>query len=565
MPVSLLPLAVSSADLLRAVDAGGWATRSELAQGVGKAPNNISRDLAGLERAGLIEQDRTSGAPRPLRLTALGHEQLAAIGRAEHGGDKRKPRGRWPLDRIVRNPANRVPLAENVAARADTIEAAGDVLQEVLLTPPDANGVRMLLAGEHRWLGALKLQAEGRLPPALEPGLPFREREATDAERILIAIVENTQVALTPLQDARQLKALQDATGWSAREIAKKTGRSPEGSETGVRDVQSKIKVAREATPEALAEHEAGRLDWHQLRETVMRPKPKADAQAQAPKDAAVGKTEAADEQPRDWPDGLITETLETPFAAEQGWVEPLIRIQSVFGDGDAYAWRWRVLPTDGIARWGSVAIGAVDDRAAELRAAVRQIRTNCRGHLPVPALTWLDALLGPHVVDGVDCFNASNAGERRRSLGWEPRHANHGGAPRSEPPPPPPAALQTRADDEDLPWDAKTSEDVDEWDRDHNARVADQAVLRRAEDFVGGLTSGDAEQARRLLHQGIGVAGPFTAEDGVISADVAGKLQPQPIITIDVNAEWPPERAQALALVVAWALQQRFGPAEAA
>lgn len=476
MAVSLLPLAVSSADLLRAVETGGWTTKAELAESVGRHRNNIARDLASLERAGLIEQ--VDGVP--IGLTELGQEQLAAIGRAEHGGEKRKPRGRWPLEKIVRNPANRVPLAEDVAARADTIEAAGDVLQDVLLTPPDANGVRRLLAGEHRWLAALRLQAEGRLPPALEAGLPFRERDATDAERILISIVENTQVALTPLQDARQLKALQDATGWSAREIAKKTGRSPEGSETGVRDVQSKIKVAREASAEAIADHEAGRIDWHQLRETVMRPKP-------AP-------------EPTPDPDGQEIPGFLRRLASDE--------------------------PT------------------------------------PPPATPPSD---DPLVVNGVRYPNLTRANEAKRAAGLLPRHANHGGATRSAPATPsaPAPAVATAGDD--LPWETRPSEnDVDDWDRDHNARVADQAVLRRAADFVGGLTSGGADQARQLLHQGIGVAGPFAAEDGVVSADVAGKLQPQPIITIDVDAEWPPERAQALALLVAWALQRQFGPESA-
>jgi predicted transcriptional regulator len=488
MPVSLLPLAVSSADLLRAVDAGGWVTKAELAESVGKAPNNIARDLAGLERAGLIEQDRRPDASRPLRLTELGQEQLAAIGRAEHGGEKRKPRGRWPLDRIVRNPANRMPLAENVATRADTIEAAGDVLQEVLLTPPDANGDRMLLAGEHRWRAALNLRRAGRLPAALEAGIPFREREATDAERILISIVENTQVALTPLQDARQLLALQEATGWSAREIAKKTGRSPEGSETGVRDVQSKIKVAREATPEALAEHEAGRLDWHQLRETVMQPKPRAEPQ-------------------------VDDEDLQIP-----GFLRRL----------------------------------ADDDTASPAPAVPAP-------PAPAPEVAHTS---DPLVVNGIRYPNLTRANDAKRAAGLLPRLANHGGGARPAAAAPPAAPAPAASDGEDLPWDAKPSEDdVDEWDRDHNARVADQAVLRRAEDFVGGLTSGGDEQAWRLLHQGIGVAGPFTAQDGIISAEVAGKLQPQPIITVDVNAEWPPERAQALALVVAWTLQQRFGP----
>jgi hypothetical protein len=473
----LLPLAVQNADVLRALDRRGHGveTVTALAAGLGRDESNLRKTLKSLISAGVLEDD-------PLRagLTPEGRAQLAAIERAEHGGERRKSRGRWPVDKIVRNPANRIPRAKDVAALADTVEATGDVLQDVQLTPPDANGVRMLLAGEHRWLATRLLADQDRLPPALAEGLPFREREADPGERLLIAIVENTaRTDLSPLEDARLLRDLQTVTGWSAREIAKKTGRSPQGSETGVRDVQSKIKVAREASAEAIADHEAGRIDWSQLRETVMSPRP-VPPPAAAPVEASADQT----------------------------------------------------IP--GFLR-----------RPAE----------------PEPQ-TDADTL----VVNGVRHPNLTRANEARRLAGILPNPSNHssGGekpsAPTAETAQPLEAA--TVHPDEDLPWETTPAEgDTDDWGRDHNARVADRAVLTRVTDFVAGVTSGGDDQARRLLFQGVGVSGPFTVDEATnVLADVAGKLQPQPVLTVDVNADWPPERAQALALFVAWALQQRFG-----
>lgn len=42
---ALNPVAVSAAALLRAIQAGEWSTRSELATAAGRNPSNIARDL----------------------------------------------------------------------------------------------------------------------------------------------------------------------------------------------------------------------------------------------------------------------------------------------------------------------------------------------------------------------------------------------------------------------------------------------------------------------------------------------------------------------------------------
>lgn len=136
--------------------------------------------------------------------------------------------------------------------------------------------MRTIWAGERRWRAVHQLTIQERLPPALADGLPVIEREASDAERLLIALVENGQrEGLSPWEDAQALAAYQGMTGLSARALAKQVGRAREDDdEKGVRDVQRKIKTAREATPEAIAQYERDG-NWERLRDSVSAAKPK--------------------------------------------------------------------------------------------------------------------------------------------------------------------------------------------------------------------------------------------------------------------------------------------------
>lgn len=79
---------------------------------------------------------------------------------------------------------------------------------------------------------------------------------------------------MSPWDDAQQLLKLQKATDWSASELARQIGRVSEGERTGLRDVQQKLKIAREATPEAVAEYERTG-SWDTLRASVTTPTPK--------------------------------------------------------------------------------------------------------------------------------------------------------------------------------------------------------------------------------------------------------------------------------------------------
>jgi len=438
---SLNPLAVTSADLLRAIETGGWTTRAELFESVGRNPKNCARDLGILETAGLIAVASDKAVAQPITLTDEGRAQLAAISRAEDPGriGSGEPEGstaaapqRIPVADIIANPANRRVEDTAVAALADTIEAVGDVLEAVQLTPADANGVRMLLDGEHRWRAVQLLAEQGRMPQALEKGLRFEEREATTAEQILIRIVTATaRTDLTPLEDARQLLALQQATGWTARDIAKKTGRSPADSDTGVRDVQSKIRVARDASPEALAAY-AEDGSWDRLRDSVTAKKPEAPPPALAPTPEPAPHAGVQTDLDPDWlldnPDWQSTET-----EIREGTHLIRLRIFERLGDvpgwfvslntqvgGSGMAESFRVHPAHNLIH---------ATRLEALQAARRRVLE----HHPL-APPWvrngLDQLLGPNFVNGRDCLNASNAGEARRAAGLEARRANSGTGP---------------------------------------------------------------------------------------------------------------------------------------
>lgn len=460
MTTTLNPVAVTSADLLRAIDAGAWATRSELAESVGRKPNNISRDLGVLEAAGLISIDPDVAALRRIALTETGKAQLAAIGRAEHGGERRKSRGRAPLNAFVPNPANRQVTDHSVQVMADTIEAVGDVLERIKATPADATGVRMLLDGETRWRAVGLLTEQGRLPEALAEGIPFEEREATDAEQILIRIVTaSARTDLSPLDDARQLLALQEATGWSAREIAKKTGRSPADSDTGVRDVQVKIKVAREAAPFFLAQYA---LDgsWDRLRDSVTQPKPRLPPEQELSAALAAHGTAALGAPPADPaadPDGDAKPSVEPGARHDrcaEEWVlvppwkeEPAhalnvkhdrlaIRLFS-HPEGRWFASLDTALYNHGGGMGESYTAGLYNpphsSRIEALKAA-RKRALERHPNMPAAFRDWLDQQLGPFYVNGVDRLNASNAGEARRALGWDKRHANSGAGKSADP-----------------------------------------------------------------------------------------------------------------------------------
>ncbi len=259
-------------DVLRLLRDQPQGDAGHLARLTGRDGSNVRRDMHKLIDAGVVQHDGACWS-----LTDKGRQWVAGQDVAEgliSPDGSAVPVTRWPIDQIRPNPANRPIDPETIPDLALSIIGADDVLQPLILTPPDANGVRMILAGERRWRAVRHIMETGSpLPAALTPGVPFIEREATEAEALQITIIENSQRQdLSPWEDAQLLLQLQAATGWNASELARNIGRAAEGERSGLRDVQTKLKVAREASPAAIAAY----LDngsWDQLRSSVSQPK----------------------------------------------------------------------------------------------------------------------------------------------------------------------------------------------------------------------------------------------------------------------------------------------------
>lgn len=274
--IELNDLAFQNADALEAIDAAPneQLTIAALATQIDRDPANLRKTLKRLTAEGILNEPALAG------LTAKGEEQLRAIRRArsEAEGVADAAPTRWPLAQVKPNPANRPIDPATLPDLAESIIGAEDVIQPVVLTPVDDDGHRMLLAGERRWRACLLLRDEGRLLPALAEGLPFVERAVTRAQALLIMAIENNQREdISPWEDAKLLALLADEFNGNATEVARRLGRLKEsdGKRAGLRDVQWKIKTAKEATPDAIAAYEAdpdAPGAWERLRDSVTKP-----------------------------------------------------------------------------------------------------------------------------------------------------------------------------------------------------------------------------------------------------------------------------------------------------
>ena len=276
-----LALAATNADVLRAIAGGDLRTPSEVAHATGRAAKNMSRDMGVLVREVLV----LKADGEPYRLSPAGDAALAAIdmaqgrgGSAGHSPAKAAHQDSRDVeadpasdvlllrhDEIRANPLNPRKTIDDdaIAGLADAIEAADDVLQNLVVFPTDPDGVHTLSAGERRWRAVGLLIEQGRWPA--DRRLRAIQRENTAGQTSFIALVENGQRQnLALIEEARGYQALVEETGWSAREAALKTGRNP-------RSVQEMLQVLRDAAPEDVARHEADPRDftWEALRQTV--------------------------------------------------------------------------------------------------------------------------------------------------------------------------------------------------------------------------------------------------------------------------------------------------------
>jgi ParB family chromosome partitioning protein len=152
----------------------------------------------------------------------LGRGLAALIGDVRAETSVERPRGqrRLPTDSIRPNPRN----PRRAFAEAELEELAASVRERGIIQPivvrpgrGAADGYE-IIAGERRWRAAQRAGLHE---------VPVVVIEATDAEALQLAIVENVQRAdLNPLEEAEGYRALMDEFGNSQEEIAKIVGKS---------------------------------------------------------------------------------------------------------------------------------------------------------------------------------------------------------------------------------------------------------------------------------------------------------------------------------------------------
>ena len=145
---------------------------------------------------------------------ALGRGLGALLPPAEAGEGERLRE--LPVDTLVPNPAQprKSFSAEALSELAASIRASG-VLQPIVVRP---RGDRYeILVGERRWRAAREAGL-GRVPAIV--------REATDAEAIELALVENLlRENLNPLEEADAYHRLMAQFGWTQEELAQRIGK----------------------------------------------------------------------------------------------------------------------------------------------------------------------------------------------------------------------------------------------------------------------------------------------------------------------------------------------------
>ncbi len=152
----------------------------------------------------------------------LGRGLAALIGDVRAEGSHERPRGQRRLPTDVLRPNARNP--RRVFSDAELDDLAGSLRERGVIQPIVVRPVRGLadgyeiVAGERRWRAAQRAGLHE---------VPVVVVEATDAEALQLAIIENVQrTDLNPLEEAEGYRALIEEHGNSQEEIARIVGKS---------------------------------------------------------------------------------------------------------------------------------------------------------------------------------------------------------------------------------------------------------------------------------------------------------------------------------------------------
>src|SRR5271156_3097515 len=152
----------------------------------------------------------------------LGRGLAALIGEVSAEASSERPRGQRRLPTGALRPNARNP--RRVFSETELDELVASLRERGIIQPIVARSMRgandsyEIIAGERRWRAAQRAGLHE---------VPVVIIEATDAEALQIAIIENVQRAdLNPLEEADGYRALMDEFGNSQEEIAKFIGKS---------------------------------------------------------------------------------------------------------------------------------------------------------------------------------------------------------------------------------------------------------------------------------------------------------------------------------------------------
>src|ERR1700691_4495692 len=152
----------------------------------------------------------------------LGRGLAALIGDVAEDSSAERPRGsrRLPTGSLRPNPHNprRTFSETELDELAASLRERGIIQPIVVRQTRGAPGDYEIIAGERRWRAAQRAGLHE---------VPVVVIEATDAEALQLAIIENVQRAdLNPLEEAQGYRALVEEFGNSQDEIAKTVGKS---------------------------------------------------------------------------------------------------------------------------------------------------------------------------------------------------------------------------------------------------------------------------------------------------------------------------------------------------
>jgi ParB family chromosome partitioning protein len=232
--------------------------------------------------------------------------------------ERARAQRRVPIEHVHPNPRNprRIYSDEELDELAASIHERGIIQPIVVRTAQGAGNTYEIIAGERRWRAAQRAGLHD---------IPIVVHEATDAEALELAIIENVQRSdLNPLEEARGYQALSEEFGRGQEDIAKIVGKSRS-------HVANTLRLLKLPEP-VKAYINAGKLSAGHARALLGQPDPEAMAQAIVEKGLNVREVEALAQE-----------------RAEQAGKKIATRIRALKKDADTAALEKKISDTLGL------------------------------------------------------------------------------------------------------------------------------------------------------------------------------------------------------------------------